>query len=262
MMRVVRLVLLCLFVWVIAVVILFPAAPVIEKIKPLLKPMALSGVTGKLYNGAVASVVSTDDLLPIELSDVKWTFAPLKLLKGTGAAIEFTALGGGGTGDVLRTWGGDLAIDNVEIDISAPELEVFLPVPIATFKGKIRGEFPEVRLVNEQLTRLLGELRWNGAEIDTNVFGPQLQIKLGTIIIDIKPQDGGAHEAKISANGGDITADGAVSVGGNGDFDLNIVLTPSSSTPREVVDHLERTTRPESGGRYRWQQTGNVNRLF
>jgi len=95
------------------------------------------------------------------------------------------------------------------------------------------------------------------------VFGPQLTIALGAIQIDIEPQDGGAHEAKVSASGGDITADGAVSVAGsNGDFDLNIVLTPSSNTPRELVDHLKRTTRPESGGRYRWQQTGNVNRLF
>ena len=261
-MRAVRLVLLCLLVYAVAVVVLFPAAPVIEKIKPQLKPLAISGVSGKLYNGTVASVVSTDDLVPIELNDVKWRFAPLKLLKGTGAAIKFSALGGGGTGDVLRTWSGDLAIDNVEIDIDAPELEVFLPVPIATFKGKIRGEFAEARLVNEQLTRLLGELRWNNAEVDTNVFGPQLQLNLGNLLIDINPQDGGAHEAKVSANGGDITADGAVRVGANGDFDLNIVLTPSSNTPRELVDHLKRTTRPESGGRYRWQEKGNVNRLL
>ena len=261
-MRVVRPVLLGLLMYAMAVVASFPAAPALEKIKPQLQPLAISGVSGKLYKGTVANVVSTDDLLPIELNDVKWTFAPLKLLKGTGAAIEFSALGGGGTGDVLRTWGGDLAIDDVEIDIDAPELEAFLPVPIATFKGKIRGEFAEARLVNEQLKRLLGELRWNDAEIDTNVFGPQLTIALGAIQIDIEPQDGGAHEAKVSASGGDITADGAVSVAGNGDFDLNIVLTPSSNTPRELVDHLKRTTRPESGGRYRWQQTGNVNRLF
>ena len=261
-MRVVRLVLLCLVVYAVAVVVLFPAAPVIEKIKPQLQPLAISGVSGKLYKGTVANVVSTDDLLPLELSDVKWTFAPLKLLKGTGAAIKFSALGGGGTGDVLRTWGGDLAIDNVEIDIDAPELAAFLPVPIATFAGKIRGEFAEARLVNEQLTRLLGVLRWNNANIDTNVFGPQLQIALGTLSIDIDPVDAGAHEAKVSANGGDITADGSVNVGANGDFDLNIVLTPSSNTPRELVDHLKRTTRPEAGGRYRWQQTGNVNRLL
>jgi len=204
--RVVRLVLLCFFVWVIAMVILFPAAPVIEKIKPQLQPLKVSGVSGKVYSGTVASVVSDDDLLPLVLSDVKWTFSPLKLLKGTGAAVKFSGLGGGGTGDVLRTWGGDLAIDNVEIDIDAPELEVYLPVPIATFKGKIRGEFPEVRLVNERLTRLLGELQWSGAEIDTNAFGPQLQLALGNIVIDIQPQDEGAHETKITASGGDIAA--------------------------------------------------------
>lgn len=261
-MRVVRLVLLCLIVYAVAVVVLFPAAPVIEKIKPQLQPLAISGVSGKLFKGSVASVVSTDDLLPLEFNDVEWTFAPLKLLKGTGAAIKFSALGGGGSGDVLRTWGGDVAIDNVEIDIDAPQLEPLLPVPVASFTGKIRGEFAEVRLVNEQLTRLLGDLRWDNAQIDTNVFGPQLQVGLGTLTIDIDPQDGGSHEAKINATGGDITADGSVTIASNGDFELNLVLTPGSGTPRELVDHLKRTTIPESGGRYRWQQNGNVNRLF
>ncbi len=261
-MRVVRLVLLGLFVYVVAVVFLFPAAPVIDQVKPQLSPIALSGVSGKLFKGEVASVQSTDDLLPLELSDVKWSFSPLKLLTGTGASIEFSGLGGGGDGHVLRTWGGDLAIDDLTVNIAAPELEAFLPVPIASFKGNIQGEFPEARLVSEQLTRLLGQVRWTDAQIDTSVFGPQLQIAIGTLNIDIEPQDSGAHQAKINATGGDIVADGSVSVQSNGDFNLNILLTPSSNTPPELVNHLRRTTRPESGGRFRWQETGNVNRLM
>jgi len=261
-MRVVRLVLLGLLVYVIAMVVLFPAAPVIEKIKPQIKPFVLSGVSGKLFKGQVDSVVSQDDLLPLELSNVKWAFAPMKLIKGTGAAIEFDGLGGGGTADVLRTWGGDLAVENVEVDIEAPELEVFLPIPIASFKGKIRGDFDELRLVNQQLSKVLGKLTWNGAEIDTVALGPQLQVALGTLVIDVEPQDEGAHQAKINASGGDLGADGVVTVGANGDFNLNVVLTPTSDTPQPLLNHLKRTTRPESGGRFRWQESGNVNRLM
>lgn len=261
-MRVVRLILLGLFVYVIAMVFLFPAAPVVEKIKPQLQPMALSGVSGRLFNGKVASVVSTDDLLPLELNDVTWRFAPTKLIKGTGVAVAFEALGGGGSGDVLRTWGGDLAIDDLDVNIEASELEVFLPVPIAQFKGSIIGDFAEARLVNQQLSKLLGTLRWNDAEIDTVVFGPNLQIGLGTLTVDIEPEDNGAHKATITASGGDITADGVVNVQGNGDFNLNLLLTPSANTPPELVNHLKRTTRAEPGGRYRWQEAGNVNRLM
>lgn len=261
-MRFVRLLLLCLLVYVIAMVVMFPAAPVIERIKPQLNPLALSGVSGRLYKGEVASVVSTDDLLPLVLNDVKWRFAPLKLIQGTGAAIEFSGLGGGGTGDVLRTWGGDLAIDNLDVNIEASELEAFLPVPIASFKGQVLGNFAEARLVNEQLTRLLGKLRWNNGEIDTVAFGPPLQIAVGNLVVDIEPQENGAHAAKINATGGDITADGVFNMQSNGDFNLNVVLTPSSNTPRELVDHLKRTTRAESGGRFRWQELGNINRLM
>ncbi len=261
-MRVVRLVLLGLLVYAVAVVFLFPAAPVVEKIKPQLQPMTLSGVSGRLFRGEVAAVVSTDDLLPLTLRDVTWRFAPTKLIKGTGVAVAFSGLGGGGTGDVLRTWGGDLAIDNLDVNIEARELEPFLPVPIASFKGSIVGEIAEVRMVNQQLTRLLGELHWNNAEIDTVVFGPDITIGLGTLSVNIEPEDGGAHQATISASGGDLVAEGMVNVQGNGDFNLNILLTPSSSTPPELVDHLKRTTRPESGGRYRWQEAGNLNRLM
>lgn len=261
-MRLVRLVLLCLLAFAVTVVVFFPAAPVLEKIKPDLRPLVLSGVTGPLLKGKVASVVSTDDLLPLVLQDVKWRFAPLKLIKGTGAAVEFSGFGGGGTGDVIRTWGGDIALDNVKVDITASELEAFLPVPIAQFAGKIRGEFDEVRLVNQQLSRLLGNLNWADAAINTNVLGPQLDISLGTLNIDINPEDNGAHKATVGASGGDITADGVVNVQANGDFELNIIITPSSNTPPELVEHLKRTTRPESGGRYRWQEAGNVNRLL
>jgi len=249
-MRVVRLVLLGLVVYLIAMVLWFPAAPVIEKIKPQLQPLALSGVSGGLFNGEVASVVSTDDLLPLELTDVKWRFAPTRLLKGTGAAVEFTGFGGGGTADVIRTWGNDIEVDNVEIDAVASEFESFLPVPIASFKGNIRADVGELRLVNNQLKRMLGKIRWNASEIDTSVFG------------DVQPQDDGSHQATVNASGGDITADGTVTVAGNGDFNLNILLTPSSNTPQSLIEHLKRTTRPESGGRYRWQERGNVNRLM
>jgi len=261
-MRVVRLLLLGLIAFVVTVVVFFPAAPVIEKIKPQLRPLVLSGVTGPLLRGNVGSVVSTDDLLPLQLQDVKWRFAPTKLITGTGAAVEFTGLGGGGTGDVVRTWGGDIAIDNVEVDITASELEAFLPVPIAQFAGKIRGDIAEVRLVNQQLTRLLGKLNWSGASINTNLLGPQLDIALGSINIDIDPEDNGAHKAAITANGGDISADGQVNVQANGDFELNIILTPTSNTPPELIEHMKRTTRAESGGRYRWQEAGNINRLM
>jgi len=94
------------------------------------------------------------------------------------------------------------------------------------------------------------------------VFGPQLEIILGKLVIDVEPQEGGAHEATINASGGDITADGTATLSANGDFNLNVVLTPSSRTPRALMNHLQRTTRPESGGRFRWQENGNINRLM
>jgi len=261
-MRVVRLVLLGVFVYLIAMVVFFPAAPVIEYVKPQLKPLVLNGVSGKLYKGEVASVVSEDELLPLIMTDVRWTLAPSKLLSGAGANISYNTLGGSGKGQVLRTWGGDIALENFTMDAQAKELEAFLPVPIASFEGKIEADFDELKLVKQQLSRALGSISWTDANIDTVVFGPQISLALGTLLINVEPEEGGAHKATINATGGEITADGVVNLAANGDFNLNVLLTPSAETPRALINHLQRTTRPESGGRFRWTESGNLNRLM
>jgi len=261
-MRVVRLILLGLLIYLVSLVFLFPAAPIVERFKPQLQPMALFGVSGKLYKGEVESVVSQDDLLPLTLTNVKWALSPAKLFSGTGASVSFDALGGSGSGEVLRTWGGNLTIEDFTLDAVAGELEEFLPVPIATFEGKIDAEFDEIKLVNQQLKRILGQLRWNNAIIDTVAFGPQLNIVLGNLNIDIDPQSDGAHKSVINASGGDIAVDGSVTVAADGNFNLDVLLTPGANAPAALINHLRRTTRPESGGRFRWQQNGNVNRLM
>jgi len=75
-------------------IFLFPASPVVERFKPQLGAVAVEGVRGSLFNGKIDQLRSTDDLLPLEASNVSWRLAPGALLKGgAGATIGFDALG-------------------------------------------------------------------------------------------------------------------------------------------------------------------------
>lgn len=259
-MRVVRLVLLGMLAYIVSVVFLFPAAPLIERIKPQIQPVQLAGVTGKLFNGEVASVIYADDLLPLEFKNVGWKLAPGALLKGgAGANIRFQGYGGDGAGQVRKQLNGDIHVSDVTFNASAKELEVLLPGPVAEFSGKIDGQIASVQLVNQLLQTFDGDITWNNAEIVTRLYGPEVSANLGKLDIVINPEANSAHMVTLKSAGGNLSIDGTVALAANGDYQTNIVLTPSANAPQPLVRVLQQRTRPDSGGRYRIQHNGNIN---
>lgn len=259
-MRVVRLILLGLLAYIVSVVFLFPAAPLIERIKPQIQPVQLAGVTGKLFNGQVASVVYADDLLPLEFQNVGWKLAPSTLLKGgAGANVRFQGYGGDGAGQVRQQFNGDLHVSDLNFNAVAKELEVLLPGPVAEFSGNLDGQIESVQVVDQLLQTFDGDITWNNAVIVTRLYGPEITANLGQLDIVIEPQDNAAHLVTIKSAGGDLSLDGTVAMSANGDYQTNIVLTPSANAPQPLVQVLQQRTRPDSGGRYRIQHNGNIN---
>jgi len=256
-MRIVKLCLLGVVAYVLAVVVLFPAAPVVERFKPQLGPVALEGVNGKLYKGAIDTVRSTDDLLPLEFKNVGWALAPTRLLTGGGASFSFDGYGGSGEGVASRSWGGDIDITDFDFNAQASELEPLLPVPIASFAGELVGNIEKISLVSNLLSEAKGTLSWKNAALKTPV-----PTALGTVNVDITPQGEQSHVVTLNAAGGDVTMDGSVTLGQNGDFNANVLFTPTPSASPAVVNGLRQMGRPDAQGRVRFQRTGNVNRLM
>jgi len=259
-MRVVRLILLGLLAFVVTIVWLFPAAPLIEKIKPNIKPVELAGVSGKLFNGQVASVEYADDLLPLEFQDVTWKFAAGALLKGgAGANFTFKGYGGGGDGQVSQQWNGDIRVSDIVFSAESKELEVLLPGPVAEFTGEITGQFDKVVLANQLLQSVSGQLNWGEAIIVTRLYGPEITANLGQLDIDIAPEQNAAHTVTITSAGGDLAVDGKVVVASNGDYQTNMLLTPSAKAPQELVRVLQQLTQPAGGGLFKIEHNGNMN---
>ncbi len=259
-MRVVRLILLGLLAYIVSVVFLFPVAPIADYVKPRIKPVELSNVSGKLFSGQVGDVKYADDLLPLEFKNVTWKLAPATLLKGgAGANVTFEGYGGGGVAQVRGQINGDIIVSDADFNANAKELEVLLPGPVADFAGKITGRFSTVKLANNLLQTLEGQLNWDDAIIVTRLYGPEFAANLGKLNINIEPQDNAAHMITIKSAGGDLSLDGTVAMAGNGDYQTNLLLTPSANAPRQLVQTLQRMTRPDGGGRFKIQHSGNVN---
>lgn len=257
-MRILWLGLLLVLSYLIAMVALFPAAPVVDRIRPQLGAVSLEGVDGKLYKGVVDRVRSTDDLLPLELRNVGWVLAPETLLKGgAGVSVSFDGYGGGGSGLVSRAWNGDITIDDFEFTLQANELEPLLPVPIASFTGELSGDFNQVRLVNNLLKSVEGKLTWSNASLVRPV-----PTALGNVDVVVRPDGEQSHLVTLKAAGGDLAMDGSVSVTFNGDFAADVLFIPSPSAPAAVLDGLRQMGRPDAQGRVRFQRQGNVNRLM
>ncbi len=257
-MRVVWLIFVGLLSYLVAVVVLFPATPVVDRIRPQLGPVALEGVNGKFYNGVIDSVRSTDDLLPLEFSNVGWTLAPRTLFKGgAGASFRFEGYGGQGQGVAARQWNGDITVSDFNFTALAKELEPLLPVPIASFNGNLSGDIKEITLVDELLTRFEGTLTWSNALLESPV-----PTALGDVNVRIVPDGARTHVITLSASGGDVSMDGTVSVTLTGDFNADVLFTPAANAPSAVVNGLRQMGRPDAQGRVRFVRQGNVNRLM
>ena len=258
MRRVLALCLLGLLAWLLTLVVRFPAAPVLDRVRPQLEPIVLEGVEGALIDGRVERVRSTDDLLPIELGDVRWTLAPSALPRGVGANVVFDAYGGGGEGQVVRAWNGDIVVGDLSLTADAKALEPLLPVPIAAFSGDLSGDIARLVLDGGRLlTTFEGRLGWSGALLER-----PLRVALGEVDIVVSKEGEDAHVATLAASGGDVAAEGTARVTLAGDYTVDLLLTPADSATPELRETLARLGRPEAGNRFRLQQSGNVNRLM
>lgn len=257
-MRFLGLCLLGIVAFLVTTVALFPAAPLVDRLRPQLSLIALEGVNGKLYKGVIDTVRSTDDLLPLEFQNVGWALVPQSLLKGgAGASFSFDGYGGSGNGMANRGWDGSVDITDFTFNAQAKALEPLLPVPIASFSGELIGNIQRVSLVDNLLEEARGTLSWNNAALVTPI-----PTSLGTIEVDIQPQGEQAHTITLKASGGDVAMDGTVMLSLNGDFTADVLFTPAPSASPAVRNGLRQMGRSDSEGRVRLQRTGNINRLM
>jgi len=256
--RIIRLLLLGLIAYVLSVVWLFPAAPVLDRFKPQIQPVKVVGVEGRLYKGTANSVIYNDDLLPLELSNVQWRLMPRKLLAAAaGVGFSFDAYGGSGEGEFSRFFSGDMSVDSFVFNGPAKGLEPLLPLPIAEFNGDLQANLDSLEIEQQLLKRMEGRFNWKDARLESPVAA-----FLGEVNIDVEPAGENNHRGIIEARGGEVELSGSVEVAHNGDFRSDVLITPTDEATPELINAIRTFARPDRDGRFRVQRNGNVNRLL
>ncbi len=258
-MRIIGYILLGLVSYLVFMVLLFPASPVIKRLQTA--PLVLNGVSGPLWNGEVAQVVTPNTLMPTGpddflLENISWRLAPQKLLSGAGAAnIAFSAYGGSGKGLVSRQLDGDTTISGLYYSSNGESLNVLFD-PLLKIAGELKLNVAEAVVKNQLLESLDGDLEWNNAVLDVPVVA-----KLGNLKLTVKPRDED-HIAEITSTGGDLELSGSVDLKKDGNFKTDITIVPRPSASVVLTDMLRGLARPNSDGSFRLRRNGNINRLF
>lgn len=255
-MRVFKLVLLGIVCYLVVLLLRFPAAPVVDHFRPQLGPVAIEGVSGPLLGGQIERIASTDDLLPLEASNLRWKPALSQLFTGGGAQVDLEAYGGSTSALVARAWNGDVTVSDLSMTARAKELEPLLPAPIAAFDGNLSANISKILLQAQLLTEFEGVIEWTDAVLERPIAA-----RFGTVRIDVSPNGDDTHSGVLTAAGGDVSGEGNFTLALNGDYSLDVVLTPTANAPSALINSLRSVVNADAQGRYRIQQRGNVNRL-
>lgn len=261
-MRIIGLCLLAFLAYVVSMVVLFPAATVVQKFEPQIRQnvpqldaLQLNGVGGKLYNGRIDEVAYTDELLPLSFQNVRWQVAPSAIPTGGGINFQFDGYGGSGEGTLKRAWNGNVTVSDMSFNANTKEFDSFT-MPFASLVGALSGQVDSLLLEQQLLTKFIGQMRWENAELTLPV-----RMKLGEVELDIKPEAQDQHVANVKSRGGEVNADGKVTLTLAGDFNADVLLTPTNTASPDIVNSLSQFARRDAQGRFRWTQKGNINRL-
>lgn len=251
---------LFLVAFVASVIWKFPAAGVLPHVN--INPLSVVGVTGSVWSGGADQVIAPPPALP--LSNVNWRFQPVALLSGSTAAnLDFEVLGGNGSGNVARSFDGDVAVTAGTFSVPAANLAQFLPLPVADFGGKVIADIENLELENNLLTTAQGTVIWSNALVTGLV-----EAKLGQVVLDFepKPVDGqAAHIGKLSNTDGDLEIKGDFQIDIKGNYRADIRLKPTASASPGLtgaLGSLGPIAKRESDGSYRIRNNGNIRNLM
>ena len=251
---------LFLVAFVVSVIWKFPAAGVLPHVN--INPVSLAGVTGSVWSGAAEQVIAPVPAVPV--NNVKWRFQPAALLSGrTAATLDFEMIGGRGSGNVARSFSGDVEVTEGQFSVPAANLAQFLPLPVADFGGNVIADIQNLELENNLLTTAQGTVIWRNALVTGLV-----EAALGQVVLDVEPKpiDGRpAHIGKLSNSDGDLEIKGDFQIDINGNYRADIRLKPTASASAGLtgaLGSLGPIAKRESDGSYRIRNNGNIRNLM
>jgi general secretion pathway protein N len=175
--------------------------------------LALSGVTGTVWNGRASLASLPTPEREYSMGQLSWKLKPFSLLTLSPCAQVTTNLPGQQfAGEVCTSASGVMKLRNADISIPVALIQAKLPVLI---QGQLSSHINEMELRGDVLLKLNGKLSWNGARVNT-----------GANWLDI-----GSYAAEFTDNGNNGIRAKFFHLSGPVDVDLQVeLLAPSGGS--------------------------------
>lgn len=203
-----------------------PATVIISSIQ-LPKNMALSSISGTIWEGKVANV----KISGVNLGSVKWELHPFNLILGElSADVSVTNKKEYINTEINLSSSGKVEFEETRFLIDLSSLQPLTYGMPFSYSGKASGYFPVSFFHKNNFIGINGKLSLTGIEMTS----PQRQA-FGDFIVDFRAEKEGATSAQVKDNGGVLNLAGQLMLKKNGQLNLSAKLAA-----RELGGSLEK----------------------
>lgn len=230
--------LLCYFGFLLAQL---PAQAVVNALS-LPAALRLDGVQGTLWRGEVDRLRWGSEQLErlrwrLPVTSLLWLSPSLELNFGRRQGLH-------GEGEASVGLGGQLRLENWQLNLDAEDLVPRLPLPIPLQgSGRLQLSLPEASLTAKGCEAVQGTLRWRGASLLT----PAGELPLGEPVLSLSCR-GGKLIGKLQQRSASLSLTGEGEWGWDGRYQFKGQLTPGAAMPADMRSVLPMLGRADSRG--------------
>ena len=232
-------------VYLLIVVVTWPAAHVEGYIEGQVPGLSLSAVSGSVFNGQAGQVGYQGKAL----GSARWRFLPLALLTGRiEYHLDLSTPAGPGQANAGLTLAGNAYGHDIDLTLLPdPVINNFSPVVVRT-SGEIKLLIETLKMSDGFPGDLNGKAIWNGAAILAPV-----EMVFGDTVMDMQ-SIGGELVGNIESKG-EIKVSGEVALA-PGKYRVDLLLSPDAGVSKETELLLESTTTLQADGKYLLRSSG------
>jgi general secretion pathway protein N len=217
-----------------------PADRAVELLERHAVGLDLQSVSGSLFSGKAERMV----IRGLGMGPVTWSLRPLPLLLGR---LEYRfALNDPvfhGEGVVGTGLGGQVYLHDLQAQLQPdPLVNHFSPLPVQT-SGGVRLLIASMELIEGFPRELSGQVDWTGARIVEPVA-----LSLGHVEATVR-SEANTLLGRMSGTG-ETALSGEFSLTRDGDYRLDLLLTPGAEVSPDIVDGLKTFGQARPGGAY------------
>lgn len=209
------------------------------------------GVSGTVWQGRAARI---DTGGPVAVTGAVWDLSGWQLLRGRVAAdTRFRVAGLEGSGYLASGPGGRIDVDGLTLRGPATGVAALLPGLAVDPVGQLLVRAEAATFADGRIERLAGRMQWSEAAL-----GAPFELDLGMVRASVEPTgNGGGYAIELNGEGGALDIAGVANLQPDGEYRVDLRLTPTASAPDGLRETLSLAAQREGDG-FRVRRSGSL----